>query len=51
MNIQIDTDKFNEALHHITKAIYILQEIRDKFLESIEIEESKDKEEIFHDIK
>lgn len=35
MNIKINTEKFNEALHHITKTIKILQEIRDQFLESI----------------
>jgi len=38
MIIKIDTEKFNQALHHITIAIKILQEIRDEFLESIQEE-------------
>jgi len=36
MYIKINTKKFNEALHHITKAINILQIIRDEFLDSIQ---------------
>lgn len=43
MNIEIDTKKFNDALHHITKAIKILQEIREEFLESIQNIEERDK--------
>ena len=43
MNIEINTTKFNTALHHITKAIIILQEIRDEFIDSIQ-EENNDKE-------
>ena len=39
MNIITNTEKFNEALHHITEAILILQEIRDKFLDSIQEED------------
>lgn len=38
--ITIETKKFNEALHHITAAISLLQEIREEFLESIEEEEN-----------
>ena len=39
MKIQINTEKFNEALHHITKAINILQVIRAEFLDSIQDED------------
>ena len=39
MKIAIRTEKFNDALHHITAAISLLQEIRDEFLESIEEED------------
>ena len=41
MKITIETKKFNEALHHITATISLLQEIREEFLESIEEEDSK----------
>ena len=45
MKITIDTKKFNDALHHITSAITLLQEIREEFLESIQDEkEDKDHE-------
>lgn len=42
MKIIINTKKFNEALHHITKAITILQSIRDEFLASIEENEEEE---------
>ena len=44
MKITIDTKRFNEALHHITSAISLLQAIREEFLESIEEEEDKENE-------
>jgi len=43
MKITIDTKKFNEALHHITRAITILQDIREEFLESILDTEEEEK--------
>ncbi len=42
MKITIDTKKFNEALHHITSAISLLQGIRDEFLDSIEEKDNGD---------
>jgi len=44
VKIQIDTEKFNLALHDITRAINALQVIRDEFLESIDIEEIQGEE-------
>jgi len=43
MKIEIETKKFNDALHHITCAISLLQEIREEFLDSIQQQEEEEK--------